>query len=77
MKDVELKMLERAKQLLESGEVARVIGWKRAIFVLTRLPLLLKRWKSLTISFTIGFAVQICRNISFRQARKKAKRQYF
>ena len=32
MKDVELKMLERAKELLESGEVARVIGWKKGDF---------------------------------------------
>ena len=32
MKDVELKMLERAKALLESGEVARVIGWKKGEF---------------------------------------------
>ena len=33
MKDVELKMLERAKELLASGEVARVIGWKKGDFV--------------------------------------------
>lgn len=32
MKDVEMKMLERAKALLESGEVARVIGWKKGEF---------------------------------------------
>ncbi|MBR4942805.1 MAG: 4Fe-4S dicluster domain-containing protein [Clostridia bacterium] len=32
MKDVEMKMLERAKELLASGEVARVIGWKRGDF---------------------------------------------
>ena len=32
MKEVELKMLERAKQLLESGEVARVVGWKKGDF---------------------------------------------
>ena len=32
MKDVELKMVERAKTLLESGEVARVIGWKKGEF---------------------------------------------
>ena len=32
MKDVELKMIERAKALLESGEVARVIGWKKGEF---------------------------------------------
>ena len=32
MKEVEMKMLERAKALLESGEVARVIGWKKGDF---------------------------------------------
>lgn len=32
MREVELKMLERAKALLESGEVARVIGWKKGEF---------------------------------------------
>ena len=38
MKDVELKMLERAKQLLESGEVARVIGWKKGEFYFDPTP---------------------------------------
>ncbi len=33
MKEVELKMLERAKALLASGEVARVVGWKKGEFV--------------------------------------------
>ena len=32
MRDVELKMLERAKALLESGEVSRVVGWKKGDF---------------------------------------------
>ena len=32
MKDVEMKMKERAKQLLQSGEVARVVGWKKGDF---------------------------------------------
>ena len=32
MKNVELKMLERAKELLASGEVARVVGWKKGDF---------------------------------------------
>ncbi len=38
MKDVELKMLERAKALLESGEVARVIGWKKGEFFFDPTP---------------------------------------
>ena len=38
MKDVALKMLERAKALLESGEVARVIGWKKGDFCFDPSP---------------------------------------
>ena len=38
MKDVEMKMLERAKALLESGEVARVIGWKKGDFCFDPSP---------------------------------------
>lgn len=38
MKDVELKMIERAKALLESGEVARVVGWKKGEFFFDPSP---------------------------------------
>ena len=38
MKDVEMKMLERAKALLESGEVARVVGWKKGDFCFDPTP---------------------------------------
>ncbi len=38
MKDVALKMLERATALLESGEVARVIGWKKGEFFFDPTP---------------------------------------
>ena len=38
MKDVEMKMLERAKALLASGEVARVIGWKKGDFIYENSP---------------------------------------
>ena len=38
MRDVELKMLERAKALLESGEVARVVGWKKGDFCFDPSP---------------------------------------
>ena len=38
MKDVALKMLERAKALLASGEVARVIGWKKGEFFFDPTP---------------------------------------
>ncbi len=38
MKEVELKMKERAKELLASGEVARVIGWKKGEFCFDPSP---------------------------------------
>ena len=38
MHDVELKMIERAKELLASGEVARVIGWKKGDFCFDPSP---------------------------------------
>ena len=38
MKEVEMKMLERAKALLESGEVARVVGWKKGDFCFDPSP---------------------------------------
>ncbi|MBO5411546.1 MAG: 4Fe-4S dicluster domain-containing protein [Clostridia bacterium] len=38
MKEVEMKMLERAKALLESGEVARVVAWKKGDFCFDPSP---------------------------------------
>ena len=38
MKDVELKVVERAKALLASGEVARVLGWKKGDFCFDPSP---------------------------------------
>ena len=38
MKDVELKVVERAKALLASGEVARVVGWKKGDFCFDPSP---------------------------------------
>ena len=38
MKAVELKIIERAKELLSSGEVARVIGWKKGEFEFDPVP---------------------------------------
>ena len=38
MKDVEKKMIERAAELLKSGEVARVVGWKKGRILLRSQP---------------------------------------
>ncbi|MBE5753483.1 MAG: 4Fe-4S ferredoxin, partial [Clostridiales bacterium] len=38
MREVEQKMLARAKELLESGEVVRVVGWKKGDFYFDPSP---------------------------------------
>ncbi len=38
MREVEQKMLARAKELLESGEVVRVVGWKKGEFYFDPAP---------------------------------------
>lgn len=38
MRDVEQKMIQRATQLLQNGEVARVIGWKKGDFFFDPSP---------------------------------------
>ena len=38
MRDVEQKMIERATELLQSGEVARVVGWKKGEFYFDPMP---------------------------------------
>ena len=38
MREVEQKMIERAKELLVSGEVARVVGWKKGEFYFDPMP---------------------------------------
>ena len=77
MRDVELKMKERAAELLKSGEVARVIGWKKGEFISTPNPPFLKRKRSLkTLSITV-FAGRIYPSISLPRAKNPARRRYF
>ena len=52
MKDVALKMLERAKALLESGEVARVVGWKKGDFCYDPSPAVFESVEELEKDFT-------------------------
>ncbi len=55
MKDVELKMLERAKALLESGEVARVVGWKKGEFCHDVSPAVFESVKELEEGFVYNW----------------------
>ena len=52
MKDVALKMLERAKALLESGEVARVVAWKKGDFCYDPSPAVFESVEELEKDFT-------------------------
>ena len=58
MKDVEMKMLERAKALLASGEVARVIGWKKGEFEFDPVPASFE-----TVEELDGFIEEHCKNL--------------
>ncbi|MBQ8430090.1 MAG: 4Fe-4S dicluster domain-containing protein [Clostridia bacterium] len=55
MKDVELKMLERAKELLASGEVARVVGWKKGDFCYDPSPAVFKTVEELENGFVYDY----------------------
>ncbi len=55
MKDVALKMLERAKELLASGEVARVIGWKKGEFFYDPSPAVFETAEELENEFVYNW----------------------
>ena len=55
MKDVELKMLERAKELLASGEVARVVGWKKGDFCYDPSPAVFESVEELENGFVYDY----------------------
>ena len=55
MKDVEKKMIERAKELLNSGEVARVIGWKKGEFIYDPTPAVFESEQELSEMVYNGF----------------------
>ena len=52
MKEVALKMLERAKELLASGEVARVVAWKKGDFCYDPSPAVFESAEELEKDFT-------------------------
>ena len=55
MKDVALKMLERAKVLLENGEVARVVGWKKGDFCFDPSPAVFESVEELEKDFVYNW----------------------
>ena len=55
MKDVALKMLERAKALLENGEVARVVGWKKGDFCFDPSPAVFESVEELEKDFVYNW----------------------
>ncbi len=52
MKEVQAKMLERAKELLASGEVARVVAWKKGEFCYDPSPAVFESVEELENDFT-------------------------
>ncbi len=52
MQEVQAKMLERAKALLESGEVARVVAWKKGEFCYDPSPAVFESVEELDKEFT-------------------------
>ena len=55
MKDVALKMLERAKALLENDEVARVVGWKKGDFCFDPSPAVFESVEELEKDFVYNW----------------------
>lgn len=55
MKDVALKMLERAKELLASGEVARVVAWKKGDFCYDPSPAVFETVEELEKGFVYDY----------------------
>ena len=77
MKDVELKMLERAKALLESGEVSRVIGWKKGDFIYEPSPASFETVEELEGFVYDWFCGANLSKYLIQMSKRKAKRQYF
>ncbi len=55
MRDVEQKMIDRAKELLTSGEVQRVIGWKKGEFYFDPSPAVFESVEELSEFVYNGF----------------------
>ena len=55
MRDVEMKMLERAKALLQSGKAQRVIGWKKGEFYFDPQPAVFETVEELSEFVYNGF----------------------
>ena len=55
MKEVAMKMLERAKELLASGAVARVVAWKKGDFCFDPSPAVFETVEELEASFVYDY----------------------
>lgn len=55
MRDVEMKMLERAKALLQSGKAQRIIGWKKGEFYFDPQPAVFETVEELSEFVYNGF----------------------
>ena len=77
MCEVEAKMLERAKALLESGEVARVIGWKKGDFYFDPAPATFESVESLNEFVYNGFCGANLSKYLIQASKKEGKTAVF
>ncbi|MBQ8685930.1 MAG: 4Fe-4S dicluster domain-containing protein [Clostridia bacterium] len=77
MKDVEMKMLERAKALLGSGEVARVIGWKKGEFYFDPVPASFESVEELSDFVYNGFCGANLSKYLIQMSKKEGKTAIF
>ena len=77
MYEVEVKMLERAKALLESGEVARVVGWKKGEFNFDAEPATFETVESLNEFVYNGFCGANLSKYLIQVSKKEGKTAIF
>ena len=77
MCEVETKMLERARALLESGEVARVIGWKKGDFYFDPAPATFESAQDLNEFVYNGFCAANLSKYLIQASKKEGKTAVF
>ncbi|MBQ8374845.1 MAG: 4Fe-4S dicluster domain-containing protein [Clostridia bacterium] len=77
MREVELKMKERAAELLQSGEVARVIGWKKGEFYFDPTPAVFESADELDGFVYNGFCGANLSKYLIQQSKKEGKTAIF
>ena len=77
MREVELKMKERAAQLLQSGEVSCVIGWKKGEFYFDPTPAVFESVEELDSFVYNGFCGANLSKYLIKASKKQGKKAIF